>query len=78
MGLFLLFLIFSSAIFAEEKATSKNGLILLVERLLGKNAGDRFFYHPTGTGPYAPNEYGFKFEAVIFAPCISVSRTLPE
>jgi hypothetical protein len=67
MRLFLLSLIFSSAIFAEEKATSKNGLILLAERLLGKNAGDRFFYYPTRTGPYAPDEYGFKFEDVTFA-----------
>lgn len=48
MLLFLLFLIFSSAIFAEEKATSKNGLLLLAERLLGKNAGDRLFYYLHG------------------------------
>ena len=67
MRLFLLFIIFSSSIFAEEKAKPKNGLSQLAERFLGKHAGDRFFYYPTKTGPYSPAEYGFKFEDVTFA-----------
>jgi len=67
LRLVFLICIFSSAIFAEERATPKNGLSILAERLLCKNAGDRFFYDPTKTGPYPSDEDGFKFEDVAFA-----------
>jgi len=66
MRIFLLSLMFVLPVFAEEKKESKNGLSQLAERFLGKNAGNRFFYYPTKTGPYPPDQYGFEFEDVTF------------
>ena len=66
MRIFLLSLILIGPLLADENVKPKNGISQLAERLLGKNAGNRFFYYPTKTGPYAPNEYGFEFEDVTF------------
>ena len=66
MPLFRIFM-FSSAICAKERAAPKNGIFILTERVLRKNAGDRFFHNPTKTGPYASDKHGFKFEDLAFA-----------
>ena len=66
MRILLISLLFLGPLFAEEEPKKKNGLSQLAEKLLGKNAGNRFFYYPTKEGPYSPDEYGFRYEDVTF------------
>lgn len=67
---FLIPLLVTGFLVADEPIPdqrSKNRVVDLAEKILGKKGGDRLFYYPTKSAPHLPSKYGMAFEEVTFA-----------
>ncbi|MGB0328735.1 MAG: alpha/beta hydrolase [Akkermansiaceae bacterium] len=58
-------LLFAGGLWAQEPK-AEEGLTSVLEKLMGKNGGDRLFYFPTKTAPDLPTKFGVLFDDVNF------------
>ena len=58
-------LLFAGRLWAQEPKVEE-GLTSVLEKLMGKNGGDRLFYFPTKTAPDLPTKFGILFDDVNF------------
>lgn len=58
-------LLFAGRLWAQQPKVEE-GLSSVLEKLMGKNGGDRLFYFPTKTAPDLPTKFGILFDDVNF------------
>ena len=65
MKKFAVVLLFAGRLWAQQPKVEE-GLSSVLEKLMGKNGGDRLFYFPTKTAPDLPTKFGILFDDVNF------------